>query len=82
MRIDGGRLRPFLPEGQRVTRRQDARPAYSREGTVYACWRETIERFGNIYGDDCRPLLIDPGESLSIDSPEDWSAAERLLAGR
>ncbi len=82
MRIDGGRLQPFLPEGMRVTRRQDARPAYSRDGTVYAFWRATIERFGNIYGDDCRPLLIDARESLSIDSPADWDAAERLLAGR
>ncbi len=80
MRIDEGRLAPFLPEGARVTRRQDVRPAYSREGTVYACWRRTIEHFGNIYGDDCRPLLIDPRESLSIDSPEDWDAAERRLA--
>jgi CMP-N-acetylneuraminic acid synthetase len=82
MRIDGGRLQPFLPEGARVTRRQDARPAYSRDGTVYAFWRATIERFGDIYGDDCRPLLIDARDSLSIDSPADWDAAERLLAGR
>ena len=82
MRLDGGRLQPFLPEGARVTRRQDARPAYSRDGTVYAFWRATIERFGGIYGDDCRPLLIDARESLSIDSPADWDAAERLLAGR
>jgi CMP-N,N'-diacetyllegionaminic acid synthase len=82
MRLDGGRLQPFLPEGARVTRRQDARPAYSRDGTVYAFWRATIERFGDIYGEDCRPLLIDAHESLSIDSPADWDAAERLLAGR
>ena len=82
MRIDGGRLQPFLPEGARVTRRQDARPAYCRDGTVYAFWRATIERFGGIYGEDCRPLLIDARESLSIDSPADWDAAERLLAGR
>jgi len=82
MRLDGGRLQPFLPEGARVTRRQDARLAYSRDGTVYAFWRATIERFGGIYGEDCRPLLIDARESLSIDSPADWDAAERLLAGR
>jgi CMP-N-acetylneuraminic acid synthetase len=82
MRIDGGRLQPFLPEGARVTRRQDARLAYCRDGTVYAFWRATIERFGGIYGEDCRPLLIDARESLSIDSPADWDAAERLLAGR
>ena len=28
MRMDEGRLKPFLPEGARITRRQDARPAY------------------------------------------------------
>ena len=81
-RIVGGRLEPFLPDGARVTRRQDARPAYSRDGTVYAFRRSTIEKTGGIYGDDCRPLLIDARDSLSIDSPADWDAAERLLAAR
>jgi CMP-N-acetylneuraminic acid synthetase len=79
MRIEDGVLRPFLPDGARVTRRQDARPAYAREGTVYACWRRTVETFGDIYGRDCRPLLIDPAESLSIDSAADWDEAERRL---
>jgi CMP-N,N'-diacetyllegionaminic acid synthase len=82
MRIDQGRLVPFLPEGARVARRQDARLAFSREGTVYAFWRMTLERFDNIYGEDCRPLLIDPDESLSIDTFADWEAAERRLTGR
>jgi CMP-N-acetylneuraminic acid synthetase len=82
MRIDSERLVPFLPEGARVARRQDARQAYSRDGTVYTCWRRTLERFGSIYGDDCRPLLIDARDSLSIDSPDDWDEAERLLASR
>ena len=80
MRIDEGRLKPFLPDGARVTRRQDARPAYSRDGTVYAFRRATLERFGGIYGDDCRPLLIDARESLSIDTEDDWTEAERRLA--
>jgi CMP-N-acetylneuraminic acid synthetase len=80
MRIADGRLLPFLADGARVTRRQDARVAYARDGTVYACRRETIERFGDIYGADCRPLLVDPGESLSIDSMDDWHEAERRLA--
>ena len=79
MRIENGVLRPFLPEGARMTRRQDARRAYRREGTVYAFWRSTLDRFGNIYGDDCRPLVLDPSESLSIDTPADWEEAERAL---
>jgi CMP-N,N'-diacetyllegionaminic acid synthase len=82
MKIDDGVLKPFLPEGARLTRRQDARPAYSRDGTVYACWRRTIETFSSIYGENCRPLIIDAADSLSIDSPADWDAAERMLAGR
>jgi CMP-N,N'-diacetyllegionaminic acid synthase len=79
MRIDEGALKPFLPEGERVTRRQDARPAYSRDGTAYAFWRTTIERFGSIYGNRCEPLVIDAAESLSIDSLADWAEAERRL---
>jgi CMP-N-acetylneuraminic acid synthetase len=82
MRIEGGRLTPFLPDGARVMRRQDARPVYSRDGTVYAFRRSTIERTGGIYGEDCRPLLIDACDSLSIDSPADWDEAERLLTRR
>jgi CMP-N,N'-diacetyllegionaminic acid synthase len=82
MRIDDGRLKTFLPDGERVSRRQDARPAYSRDGTVYAFRRSTIEKSSGIYGEDCRPLLIDPSDSLSIDSPADWDEAERLLARR
>ena len=82
MRIEDGALRPFLPEGADVARRQDARPAYSRDGTVYAFRRATVERFGNIYGDRCRPLIVDAADSLSIDSAADWDAAERRLAGR
>ena len=82
MRIEAGALKPFLPEGIRITRRQDARPAFAREGTVYACWRRTIERFDSIYGDDCRPLAIDAADSLSINSLTDLAEAERRLGTR
>jgi CMP-N,N'-diacetyllegionaminic acid synthase len=82
MRIEDGRLRPFLADGLRVSRRQDARPAYSRDGTVYAFRTATVRSSGTIYGDDCRPLVIDAAESLSIDTAADWVAAEHALAGR
>ena len=82
MRIDGGLLKPFLPEGARVTRRQDARPAYSRDGTVYAFWRTTLERFGSIYGETCRSLVLDESDSLSIDTQRDWELAEERLLAR
>ncbi len=81
MRVEDGRLVPFLPEGARVTRRQDARPACVRDGTVYTCWRRTLEEQGSLYGRDCRPLVVPATESLTIDGPEDWAEAERRMAG-
>jgi CMP-N-acetylneuraminic acid synthetase len=80
MRIDNDRLVPFLPEGERVTRRQDARPAFVRDGTVYAFWRRTLDETHSIYGRVCRPFVLSAGESLTIDTPEDWAEAERRLS--
>ena len=74
---DRGRRAASLPaRGGAVTRRQDARAAYSRDGTVYAFRRETLDRFGSIYGADCRPLVI-PGERIAVDRH-----AARLGRGR
>ena len=80
MRIDGGALVPFLPEGVRVTRRQDARPAFVRDGTVYAFWRRTLRDSRSIYGRTCRPLIVSAPESLTLDSEADWAEAERRMA--
>jgi CMP-N-acetylneuraminic acid synthetase len=82
MRIDGGDLRTFLPQGEGVTRRQDARPAYVRDGTVYAFWRTTLVDQNSLYGTHCRPLIIPASESVTIDTAEDWERAEHWLASR
>jgi len=80
MRIDEGRLVPFLPQGAAVTRRQDARVAWVRDGTVYAFWLRTLRETRTIYGRDCRPLVLPARESLTIDTPDDWDDAERRIA--
>ena len=79
MRVENSRLVPFLAEGQRVTRRQDARVAYVRDGTVYTFWRRTLRGARSLYGDDCRPMVVPASESLTIDTPEDWAEAERRV---
>ena len=80
MRIEEGRLVPFLPEGARITRRQDARPAFVRDGTVYACWLKTVRETRSIYGQSCRPWIVPHGESITIDTPDDWREAERRIS--
>jgi CMP-N,N'-diacetyllegionaminic acid synthase len=80
MRIDEGRLLPFLPHGSGIARRQDTRPAFVRDGTVYAFWRRTLRESRSIYGNWCSPLVLPAGESLTIDTPEDWEEAGRRLS--
>ena len=80
MRIEQGRLVPFLPEGERITRRQDARPAFVRDGTAYVFWTKTLREMRSIYGHHCHPIVVAPNQSITIDTPEDWEAAERRLA--
>ena len=80
MRVDAGLLVPFLPEGTHITRRQDARPAFVRDGTAYVFWARTLREARSIYGRTCRPLVIPAEESITIDSPDDWLNAERRIA--
>jgi CMP-N,N'-diacetyllegionaminic acid synthase len=63
-------------------RRQDLQPMYRRDGTVYAFYRKTVQRFGNIYGQYASPLIIPASETQALDTPEDWAEAERRLRER
>ena len=78
MKIEHGLLSCFLPVGRSVTRRQDAPPAYVREGTAYLVRRDVLMDQSSIYGSRCAPLLVE--SALSIDSESDWQEAERKLA--
>lgn len=79
MRMDGARLEPFLAGGKDITRRQDARSAFARDGTVYAFWSRTVRETHSIYGRDCRPLVLSAVDSITIDTQSDWAEAERRL---
>jgi CMP-N,N'-diacetyllegionaminic acid synthase len=78
LRLDNERLVPYLAAGANRTRRQDVEPAYSRDGTIYLT-RAEFARRGDLYGDDCRPLVIAADESINLDSPADWQRAEARL---
>jgi N-acylneuraminate cytidylyltransferase len=60
-----------------IERRQDARPAFKADGTVYA-WR----RRDDYWDWPFTPLLIPPEETQALDTPADWAEAERRLRDR
>jgi CMP-N-acetylneuraminic acid synthetase len=80
MTIADGTLRSFLPEGVHVRRRQDVRPAWYRDGSIYAFRRSTFETFGDIYGETCRPLVVDADRTGTIDTLADFEDAERRFS--
>lgn len=81
MLLEGERLKPFdYHVRKNLVRRQDARAAYSRDGTVYVV-RSEIVNAGSIYGEDCRALIIPSSESANLDTEEDWALAEARING-
>jgi CMP-N-acetylneuraminic acid synthetase len=59
--------------------RQALPEVYWQTGYVDAAWADTILDKGSMTGERILPLVIDPGEWIDIDSPDDWRRAERLL---
>lgn len=59
--------------------RQQAKPAYLRDGTVYAFRRRNLDGAMDFYGVRVRPLIIPAAETCPLDTSNDWLAAERRL---
>jgi len=58
------------------TRRQDVDPVYIRDGTVYVFRRESVTRYGHIYGEFVRPLILEPHETCELDTEQQWAEVE------
>ena len=59
--------------------RQALPPVYWQTGYVDACRADTILVKKSMTGERILPLVIDPGDWIDIDSPDDWLRAERML---
>ena len=77
-----GRLVAFA-EGPAPARRQDKPRLYARNGpAVLAVKRSVVLDQASLYGDDCRPLVMDAESSVDVDEPADLAYAEHLLERR
>jgi CMP-N-acetylneuraminic acid synthetase len=82
LRVEHGRLVPFLASAQRATRRQDKPRVFARNGPAVLAARTAVVKGGSLYGSDSRPILMSAEESVDIDEPFDLELAEWLLARR
>jgi CMP-N-acetylneuraminic acid synthetase len=84
---ENGFMRPLIESlgaGQHIAEpynmpRQALPEVFWQTGYVDAAWSRTITEKGSMTGDKILPLVIDPGDWIDIDSPDDWRRAERLL---
>jgi CMP-N-acetylneuraminic acid synthetase len=76
--LTNGRVQPYIP-GPLVTRRQDKPRVYARNGPAVLAVRVSVLERGALYGDDCRPLVMTPADSVDIDDVHDFDYAEFIL---
>ncbi len=77
-----GFMKPLIETGHKEPYnlpRQDLPEVYWQTGYVDAAWSDTIRVKNSMTGDAILPLIIDPGDWVDIDSPDDWVRAERLI---
>lgn len=82
--IEGGALRPVLPEAGLQTRSQDLEPAFHVNGSFYLLSPHRLRTDRSFYGGRMLPLIAGtPEEALDIDTEWDWRMAEAAAtAGR
>jgi CMP-N-acetylneuraminic acid synthetase len=81
MRLDEGRLRPFV-EGDAVTRRQDKPRLFARNGPAVLAVHARVIEAGSLYGEQTLPLMMTPDESIDVDTPWDLQIAEWIVGAR
>lgn len=83
MRLEGGFLVPFLPQGGEILRRQDKPLLYARNGpAVLACTHEAAMKGDALYGKRTLPLVMNPEDSVDVDSLFDLALVEWILKAR
>ncbi|MCX6552985.1 MAG: acylneuraminate cytidylyltransferase family protein [Acidobacteria bacterium] len=82
MTIAGDRLVPFGGQPT-VARRQDKPRVFARNGpAVLAVRRQVLIAAQSLYGEDCRPLVMTPEESIDVDSAWELEVVDWLLRRR
>lgn len=65
-----------VPVKERITRRQDHRPAYTPNGSMYVFKTKNLEQ-GNFYGDKVGIYEV-KDEGVNINDGSDWAKAEEI----
>ncbi|OGR98260.1 MAG: hypothetical protein A2V88_08115 [Elusimicrobia bacterium RBG_16_66_12] len=75
-----GRLKRVIPDAPKTIRRQDLPPVYAADGSIYLDSVARLREGRAFLFPDTLSWLSPEGESLDLDTPQDWAVAEALAA--
>jgi CMP-N,N'-diacetyllegionaminic acid synthase len=82
--IDGDLMRPLLEQPEDLpyhsSQYQSLPRVYVQNSSLEIAWTSVVTELGTIAGTRVVPFLTEGAEGFSIDYPEDWDIAERLIA--
>jgi len=77
------RLINFIDQGFEDMRpRQELPPVYIREGSLYIARRDLVMDQNTLVGGDVRAIVVNPEDSVNIDTEADFLRAEAVMARR
>ena len=74
-----GKLDFVIPGGHTIVARQELEPVFHRNGVCYAFTRDFLVESGSTYSEDKTSAVVSRGAHISIDTPEDLAAVEKIL---
>lgn len=85
-RIDGDLMQPVLEIPGKVPSHSrqyaDLPGVYIQDSSLEIAWMRALTEHGSIAGERVAPFLTEGAEGFSIDYPDDWVAAEQMVADR
>ncbi len=82
LRMEKGRLTPFLANQPLITCRQDKPRVYARNGPAVLVTRPNVIRSDALYGPITLGYPMAPEESIDVDETADLKTVERILLDR
>lgn len=79
LKIEDGHLKPYIDDAPQAIRRQDLRPVYRRNGSIYMTRRNTLIDNNDLYGSHITPCVLHKEQSIDIDTESNLKFAEFLL---
>lgn len=74
-----GELRFVIPGSHKIIARQQLERVFHRNGACYAFTRDFLVNSDSIYSETQTSAVVTPGTHISIDTPEDLSAVEKIM---